>query len=114
MAIARLGQRTNESHNEVMLAAGSLGVSALVCLLNNGDGGRSQTTANLMGPFWREGSPRMANGASIVRSPTPGVPVFVDAWVNDAKASRWPTRGSTSGTPRPKASTRTRIRSRRR
>jgi catechol 1,2-dioxygenase len=84
MAIARLGQRTNESHNEVMLAAGSLGVSALVCLLNNGDGGRSQTTANLMGPFWREGSPRMANGASIVRSPTPGVPVFVDAWVHDS------------------------------
>ena len=40
MVIARLGQRTNESHNEVMLAAGSLGVSALVCLLNNGDGGR--------------------------------------------------------------------------
>ena len=85
MVIARLGQRTNESHNEVMLAAGSLGVSALVCLLNNGDGGRSQTTANLMGPFWREGSPRMANGASIVRSPTPGVPVFVDAWVHDSE-----------------------------
>ena len=69
----------------MVLAAGSLGVSALVCLLNNGDGGRSQTTANLMGPFWREGSPRMANGASIVRSPTPGVPVFVDAWVHDSE-----------------------------
>jgi len=82
MVIARLGQRTNASHNEVMLAAGSLGVSALVCLLNNSDG-VADTTANLMGPFWREGSPRMANGASIVRSPTPGVPVFVDAWVHD-------------------------------
>ena len=82
--IVRLGQRTNESHNEVMLAAGSLGVSALVCLLNNGDG-HAETTANLMGPFWREGSPRLASGASIVRSPTAGVPVFVDAWVHDAE-----------------------------
>ena len=82
MVIARLGQRTNESHNEVMLAAGSLGVSALVCLLNNSDG-QGETTANLMGPFWREGSPQMTNGASIVRSPTPGVPVFVNAWVRD-------------------------------
>ena len=82
MVIARLGQRTTESHNEVMLAAGSLGVSALVCLLNNSDG-VSETTANLMGPFWREGSPRTANGASIVRSPTPGAPVFVNAWVHD-------------------------------
>jgi catechol 1,2-dioxygenase len=82
MVIARLGQRTNESHNEVMLAAGSLGVSTLVCLLNNSDG-VSETTANLMGPFWREGSPRMEHGASIVRSPTPGAPVFVNAWVHD-------------------------------
>ena len=80
--IARLGQLTHESHNEVMLAAGSLGVSALVCLLNNG-GGHEQTTANLMGPFWREGAPLMESGASIVRSPTPGLPVFVDAWVHD-------------------------------
>jgi catechol 1,2-dioxygenase len=81
--IARLGQLTTESHNEVVLAAGSLGVSALVCLLNNGDNGNSETTANLMGPFWRQGAPFTENGGSIVRSPTPGVPIFVDAWVRD-------------------------------
>ena len=83
MQIARLGQSTTASHNEVTLAAGSLGVSALVCLLNNDsrDGG---TTANLMGPFWRAGSPHTESGGSIVRSPTPGDPVFVRAWVHDA------------------------------
>ncbi|HEX6720493.1 MAG TPA: dioxygenase [Burkholderiaceae bacterium] len=82
MQIARLGQFTTASHNEVTLAAGSLGVSALVCLLNNDsrDGG---TTANLMGPFWRAGSPHTESGGSIVRSPTPGDPVFVRAWVQD-------------------------------
>jgi catechol 1,2-dioxygenase len=82
LTIARLGQLTNASHNEVMLAAGSLGVSALVCLLNN-DADATGTTANLMGPFWRMGSPRTETGGSIVRSPTPGDPLFVRAWVHD-------------------------------
>jgi len=82
--IAKLGQLTTPSHNEVVLASGSLGISSLVCLLNNGDHGQTETTANLLGPFWREGVPVMPTGASIVRSPTPGAPLFVNAWVNDS------------------------------
>ena len=81
--VARLGQLTSESHNEVVLIAGSLGVSSLVCLQNNGEGGGHETTANLLGPFWRTGSPREDNGASIVRSPTPGDPIFVTGYVAD-------------------------------
>jgi catechol 1,2-dioxygenase len=82
--IAKLGQLTTASHNEVVLIAGSLGVSALVCLLNNGgEDGELATTANLLGPFWRADSPLMANGDSIVRSPAPGLPIFVNAWVRD-------------------------------
>jgi catechol 1,2-dioxygenase len=81
--IAQLGQLTTASHNEVVLISGSLGISSLVCLLNNGDQGQTETTANLMGPFWRENSPRMAQGSSIVQTPTAGVPLFVKAWVRD-------------------------------
>ena len=81
--VARAGQMTDKSHNEVVLAAGSLGLSALVCLMNNGEGGSRETTANLLGPFWRAASPRMENGASIVRSPTAGEPLFVAAVVRD-------------------------------
>jgi catechol 1,2-dioxygenase len=81
--IATLGKLTTESHNEVVLSAGSLGLSSLICLLNNGDHGQTETTANLLGPFWRTGSPATANGGSIVRSATPGDPVFVTAWVKD-------------------------------
>ena len=81
--IARLGQLSTESHNEVVLIAGSLGVSSLVCLQNNGFGGEHETTANLMGPFWREGAPPEEDGASIVRSPTPGDPIFVTGTVVD-------------------------------
>ena len=88
-AVAAAGQATNASHNEVVLAAGSLGVSALVCLLNNLPPGQEEagTTANLMGPFWRMHSPRTENGGSIVRSPTPGEPVFVEAFVVDGQGS---------------------------
>jgi len=81
--IARLGQKTNETHNEVVLLCGSLGLSALVCLLNNGNNGQTETTANMLGPFWRMESPYTENGASIVRSPTPGLPLFVNALVKD-------------------------------
>src|SRR5271170_8469866 len=54
--VARLGQATTPSHNEVRLMAGSLGLSTLVCLMNNGDNGQTETSANLLGPFWRESS----------------------------------------------------------
>jgi catechol 1,2-dioxygenase len=81
--VARLGQMTDEKHNEVVLMSGSLGFSSLVCLLNNGNNGQTETTANLLGPFWRMNSPRTENDASIIRSPTPGPALFVKCWVKD-------------------------------
>jgi len=81
--IAELGQQTNDSHNEVVLIAGSLGVSSLVCLLNNGDSGNTATNASLLGPFWRLNSPRTPNGGSIMRSDTPGPALFMSATVVD-------------------------------
>jgi catechol 1,2-dioxygenase len=81
--VAALGQHTNASHNEVVLMSGSLGFSTLVCLLNNGNNGQTETAANLLGPFWRMNSPRTESGGSIVRSPTPGPAMFVSAWIKD-------------------------------
>jgi protocatechuate 3,4-dioxygenase beta subunit len=85
--IAKMGQMSNATHNEVVLMSGSLGFSALVCLLNNGNNGQTETTANLLGPFWRLNSPRTENGASIIRSPTPGPALFVDCTVKDTKGN---------------------------
>lgn len=81
--IARMGQMTNDTHNEVVLMSGSLGFSALVCLLNNGNNGQTETTANLLGPFWRMNSPKTDNGGTIIRSPTPGPAIFVNCVVKD-------------------------------
>src|ERR1039457_4136169 len=58
--VVQLGQKTTATNNE-----------------------QTETTANLLGPFWRMNSPRTENGGSIVRSATPGPALFVKATVRD-------------------------------
>ncbi len=77
------GQKTTPSHNEGVLMAGSLGVSSLVCLLNNGNNGQTETQANLLGPFWRDDQPLSQSGDSLVRSPTPGPGLIVHVAIED-------------------------------
>src|ERR1700694_5985494 len=60
--VVALGQLTTESHNEGRLIAGTLGVSTLVCLMNNGPNAATERSANLLGPFWRAESPRTRTG----------------------------------------------------
>src|ERR1700676_2986065 len=70
--IVALGKHTNETHNEAVLMSGSLGFSTLICLLNNGSRGQTETDANLLRPFWRMNSPKTRNGDSSVRSTAQG------------------------------------------
>ena len=77
-----IGKRTTPSHNEAMLLAGALGVSNLICLINN----TRPTQANNLGPFYRANAPRCADGESIVRSPTPGPALFFRGSVTDMDA----------------------------
>jgi len=79
----RIGKATHDSHNEGILFADAIGFSTLVCLLNNGSEGASETAAALLGPFWRANSPRTKNGGSIIRSPTPGPELFAQCEVVD-------------------------------
>jgi protocatechuate 3,4-dioxygenase beta subunit len=79
----RIGQATNDRHNEGILFADAIGFSTLVCLLNNGNAGATETAAALLGPFWRMNSPKTANRGSIVRSPTPGPELFTSCRVVD-------------------------------
>src|SRR3954467_2594098 len=82
-----MGKLASDTHNETVLMAGSLGVSPLVCLLNNGDRGNTETSQSLLGPFWRLNSPRVDNGGSIVRSATPGPALFVQGRVIDPEGA---------------------------
>jgi catechol 1,2-dioxygenase len=78
-----IGQLQTDSHNEMVLMSGSLGLSTLICLLNNGNRGQTETSQSLLGPFWRLNSPRVENGGTIIRSDTPGEPLFVNGQVVD-------------------------------
>ena len=79
----RIGQASNDAHNEAVLFSDTIGFSTLVCLLNNGQAGATETASALLGPFWRMNSPHTENGGSIVRSPTPGPALFASGRVTD-------------------------------
>jgi catechol 1,2-dioxygenase len=81
----RIGQATHNAHNEGILFSDAVGLSTLVCLLNNGHNGATETASALLGPFWRMNSPRTENGGSIVRSETPGPALFVSCRVCDPR-----------------------------
>ncbi|HKX37897.1 MAG TPA: dioxygenase [Burkholderiales bacterium] len=81
--INAIGRKTTPSHNEAMLMAGALGVSNLVCLLNNAH----PTQANNLGPFYRAGAPRCADGDSLLRSPTPGARMVFKGHVKDNRGN---------------------------
>lgn len=79
----RIGKTTTDAHNEGILFADAVGLSALVVLMNNGGKGPTETAAALLGPFWRDHSPPTANGGTIVRSPTPGPELFANCRIAD-------------------------------
>lgn len=81
--INQIGQFSNDKHNEAVLLAGSLGVSQLVCLLNNVQNDNETTTQNLLGPFWRLHAPTTQNGGSLIRSTLEGAPMYVDLQFKD-------------------------------
>jgi catechol 1,2-dioxygenase len=83
--VTGIGQATTDTHNEVILASDTVGLSTLVCLLNNGDAGNTETAAALLGPFWRMHSPKTGHGDSIVRSPTPGPALFANCLIKNGK-----------------------------
>lgn len=94
--LGRIGQANSATHNEGVLFSDAVGVSTLVCLLNNGADGATETAAALLGPFWRDNSPAVPDGGSIVRGPTPGPKLFSTcrvlsggAPVGDARVDVW-------------------------
>jgi catechol 1,2-dioxygenase len=83
--INEMGQLSTDTHNETVLMAGSLGVSSLVCMINNPGSESQRPSQSLLGPFWRLHSPRTENGGSLVRSETPGPSLFMSGRIVDAE-----------------------------
>jgi catechol 1,2-dioxygenase len=74
--LTAVGQASGEKKNETVLLADILGISTLVSLLNN-QRDPGLTASALLGPFWRENSPRCALGECIARGATDGIPLAV-------------------------------------
>ncbi len=77
-----VGQACTDSHNEMVLAADTLGASTLIDLINN-DGMQGETMSALLGPFYRGEAPQCSFGGTIARSDTPGDDLVIEGRVLD-------------------------------
>jgi len=100
--INAIGQKTSASHNEAVLIAGALGVSNLVCLLNNGANGTRETRS---GARIRRARPMAARCCA---RPRRDRRCFSRAGCVTPRASRSPAPMSMSGIRPPSACTKTR------
>jgi hydroxyquinol 1,2-dioxygenase len=69
------GHITNENRQEFVLLSDTLGVSAMVDLINHNTHADGATDSSLLGPFYKEGAPERPLGANIAQ--TSGEPVVV-------------------------------------
>jgi catechol 1,2-dioxygenase len=77
-----LGEHCTAQHNEVVLAADTLGLSTLVTLINL-PASQAATAPALLGPFWRPDAPYRFSGANITSDETRGEPLVVSGTVRD-------------------------------
>jgi protocatechuate 3,4-dioxygenase beta subunit len=78
--LTRVGQSCTEVRQEHILLSDVLGVSMLVEMLEQG-AGDGVTEPTVLGPFYVEGSPERAFGASMVEHDADGVPLAVHGTV---------------------------------
>jgi catechol 1,2-dioxygenase len=93
--VVRIGQISDDTRNEAILASDVFGLESLVDFLDQGaaiDGATPTATAEasdvtssaILGPFWRESAPLLPNGASIVQGGPAGDTVLVQGRVTGA------------------------------
>ena len=71
-----VGHITDDKRQEFILLSDTSGLSALVDILANRGKSVAATESSLLGPFFREGAPELADGASIARG-IEGEPLLV-------------------------------------
>lgn len=82
--LVRAGQMSNEKRNEVILVADILGLESVVDTLTFGASGDTTESA-VLGPFYREGAPKLPDGASIVQNGSQEQTVLVQGVVYGAE-----------------------------
>ena len=82
--LTETGQWCSGKRQEYILLSDTLGVSMLVDALNNKAAGKA-TESTVLGPFHREGAPKIKLGDSICKPGTPGKPCIIRGTVRDTK-----------------------------
>ena len=79
------GHITDDKRQEFILLSDTLGLSALVDLMEHRDAGARTTESSLLGPFYRLSAPEVQLGADISNG-TPGEPLEVTGTVRSAES----------------------------
>ena len=80
--LTRTGQICTDRRQEFILLSDTLGVSMLVDQINHGHDGAA-TDSTVLGPFYVEAAPEIANGGNIAGD-LPGEPLFVEGLVRSS------------------------------
>ena len=82
--LTAVGHKSDQFRQEFILLSDTLGFSSLVNTLYDRRANEKGTQTSLLGPFYRQDSPKMELGASIVTKPSKGLEVVIYGRVVDA------------------------------
>ena len=82
--LTAVGHKSDQYRQEFILLSDTLGFSSLVNTLYDRRANEKGTQTSLLGPFYRQDSPKMELGASIVTKPSKGMEVVIYGRVLDA------------------------------
>jgi hydroxyquinol 1,2-dioxygenase len=87
--MTKVGQACTPARQEFILLSDTMGLSALVNIMHDKTKIEEATGASLLGPFFRENTPRFATGAQIAKK-TDGVEVVMFGRIANAKGAPIP------------------------
>ncbi len=88
--LTAVGQKCTPFRQEFILLSDTLGMSSLVNALHDTRATESSTKSSLLGPFYRQDSPKLKLGDTIVTKPTKGQEVCLYGHILDATAKGVP------------------------
>ncbi len=88
--LTAVGQKCDQYRQEFILLSDTLGMSSLINALHDRRATEKGTQSSLLGPFYRQDSPHMNLGDSIVKEPGPGKEVVLYGKVLDAAGNGIP------------------------
>ena len=111
--MTKVGQMCNPARQEFILLSDTVGLSALVNIMHDKTKMEEATGASLLGPFFRENTPKFEPGATIAKIDKGGQEVVLSAASPTPRARRCRAPRSPSGRRPPTAATTSRTASRR-